>query len=226
MGRKKLNAFEFNGENLVGNEFGRLTVILFSTKKRHPSGKTTAFWICRCKCRKEIEVSGDHLRSGHTISCGCFSSEKTIERNSIHGRSKTILYQKWKGMKSRCQNPNNRSYKNYGARGINVSKRWSNFMNYFNDMGPSFRKGLSIERKDNNGNYEPSNCRWATAKEQANNTRKNRHILMDGKKIRVGDQLKKINLSYVSFLVRIKKGMTELQALTFPKRKRNWRLFA
>lgn len=156
---------------MVGRRFGRLTVIAEGQKK----GKSTnRHWICRCDCGSITKpICAASLRGGRTKSCGCIHSELLVARNTIHGKCRTKLHGVWNGMKQRCLNPNNRKYKDYGGRGITVCEEWLNSFDAFYEwaIASGYAESLSIDRVDVNGNYEPSNCRWATAMEQRHNRR-------------------------------------------------------
>lgn len=153
---------------LSGQRFTKLTVL-----RRVGSANGKSLWLCRCDCGTEKEIRAGTLMNGYAKSCGCLKSAVTTARNLTHGKTKTRAFGIWMKMKARCENPNEPGFRNYGGRGIKVCERWRTFENFLNDMG-SPPDGLSLDRFPNNdGNYEPSNCRWATRAEQASNTRRN-----------------------------------------------------
>ena len=125
----------------------------------------------RCSCGNEFEAVISAVNSGVIKSCGCYRISRIIEANSTHGMAYHPLYGTWKGMKARCYNKKAKGYKNYGGRGIKVCDRWLDINNFIEDMYPSYQEDLSLDRIDVNGNYEPTNCRWADACTQAQNSR-------------------------------------------------------
>ena len=160
-------------EDLTGRKFGRLIVI-----KRDITSRRTK-WICKCECGNIKSVYACHLKDGSSTSCGCFQKEKAKQSNSKHGYTKTSLHNRWKTMKQRCCNKNDKNYKNYGGRGITVCDEWKDVNNFFEwAIANGYQENLEIDRIDNNKGYFPENCRWATRQEQMNNTRKTHNIFI------------------------------------------------
>jgi hypothetical protein len=146
--------------NLVGERFSHLTVIGAA-----PGDGVQSFWYCKCDCGNTIVRAGGDLRKNRNKyqACGCYiGSNKRLNRR---------LYEVWKGIRARCNNPNHTSYNNYGGRGIAVCGRWDDFKLFLADVESGYKPGLHLDRIDNNGNYEPSNCRWVTQKENGRKTR-------------------------------------------------------
>lgn len=166
---------------MIGQQFGRLIVIEKAGKGRDRH----ILWKCKCECGAEVIVQSNHLRSGHTRSCGCLQVEGVSKKNYKHGFSRRQkrfrLYKIWTDMKKRCNNPNHRAFEHYGARGIKVCQEWEDsFMNFFRDMAESHDTHLAkygtrdttLDRIENDSGYSPSNCRWATRKIQSQNRRR------------------------------------------------------
>lgn len=167
--------------DLTAKQFGRLTVLRRGTS---PANDPRAYWVCHCDCGKIKTVSGGHLRSGASTSCGCYAKEQTSLRSKTHGMRNSPEYGAWCGLRGRCHNKQHFAYHRYGGRGITVCKRWlgrNGFANFYKDMGPKPSRKYTIERIDNDGDYEPENCRWATLTEQQRNRSNNRRLTYKGK---------------------------------------------
>ena len=197
--------------NLVGQKFGRLTVekLLGSYKNRH-------YWLCRCDCGGFNDVSTGALKSGNTGSCGCLISEGIIARSTTHGQSRTPLYGMWSRMIQRCEDTNCGDYKYYGARGITVAAEWHDFPTFLKDVGER-PKGLTLDRVRNNEGYGPSNFKWATRQEQANNMRSNVKTYVDGKLLSIKEMAEKAGTSYGTMKARLTRlGYSAEEALNKP----------
>lgn len=207
-----------NGGNhidIIGNRYGRLLVI--DREENDHRGKSR--WRCQCDCGNMVVVVSYSLRSGATRSCGCLSVQTaamTGKERATHGMSRSLIYKIWGSMKSRCENARDRAYIHYGARGISVCERWSNSFEYFyEDVGDPPSGKYSLDRIDNNGNYEPGNVRWANATQQARNRRSNFVIAFNGKTMTATDWGEHLGIRPQTITQRIRRdGWSVEDALT------------
>ena len=176
-------------KDLTGQRFGRLSVI----ERAENSNAGKSRWKCLCDCGNETIVQSAHLISGHTQSCGCLNGQN-------HGMYGSRYYILWIAIKNRCLNPNFKYYKNYGGRGITICDEWRNdfksFYDYVSQLEHFGEEGLTLDRINNNGNYEPDNLRWADKKTQSENKRTNIIVEYDGKKITLKESSKKSGINY------------------------------
>ncbi len=193
--------------DIAGKKYGRISVI----KKTGTSSNGKVLWECQCDCGKIIFCDGTRLKSGHTSSCGCLKRDymknpvAAISHGNSRGGKRSREYTAWKNMRNRCQNPNVNCYHNYGGRGISVCDRWNNsFELFLSDMGKC-PPGYSIERKENNGNYEPLNCHWASGTVQARNRRTNVWIEFSAGRITIVDAAIALSVKYNWLYWQIKK---------------------
>lgn len=154
----------------IGQRYGRLVVTgeVYAPPKGKSAGRWD--WICKCDCGTEFQVRKGAVKSGHTSSCGCYHSDRIAEKNHRHGQARTYLYWAWQGMFQRCYNPKATWYPDYGGRGITVCDEWRDFERFAADMGERPTPMHSLDRRDNDAGYSPGNCRWATRRQQMNNT--------------------------------------------------------
>lgn len=203
--------------DITGQKFGRLKVLNYEGR----NAQRIQFWKCKCNCGNETIVRSSNLKSGTTKSCGCLKSDIATKRNienATHGKSKERIYNVWAGMKSRCNYEKDDSYAHYGGRGIKVCEEWDNSFQNFNQwaMRNGYEDHLSIDRIDNDGDYEPINCRWATDLEQHNNRSDNRHITYKGETLTIADMARKHKMKYNILFRRIKRGWSVERAIEQP----------
>ena len=206
-------------KSVIGKKFNRLTVIgEYSKNKR-------VIRHCLCDCGNETDVTLDKLVRGHTKSCGCLAKEVVGNQFRTHGMSKTRLFGIYTKMVRRCYVPEESCFKFYGAKGIKICDEWRNDRTKFFDWALSngYHDDLSIDRINVYGDYEPSNCRWATAKEQTRNKRNNRYLTYQGKKQIISDWARELNINPTTLQNRLKRGWSVEKALSHPvhKEKRN-----
>lgn len=201
-------------DDLTGKRFGRLVVIERAGNSKNGRNST---WRCKCDCGRETTVIGTLLRNGHTQSCGCYGKSRLGENNYKHGKKNKRLYGVWCNMRQRCNDENFVGYKYYGGRGITVCEEWQEYLPFHDwAMGNGYREGLSIDRIDVDGNYCPENCRWATTKEQNNNTRANHRLSYNGETHTMSEWAEITGINMQTLWQRIKRGWTTEKALTTP----------
>lgn len=161
-----MNYKERKIKDTIGQKFGRLTLIKLS----HRDTRYRQYWLCKCECGNEKIIEKGNLKTGSIKSCGCLKKELSNKRAYKHGLARTTEYHIWASMKQRCLNKKTEHYNRYGGRGVKVCKRWLKFENFHEDMGKRPSSKYSLDRINNDGNYCKRNCRWATSKEQMNNT--------------------------------------------------------
>lgn len=206
-------------KDIKGSKYYRLLVMRFVGHK--PIGGVNKLaWECLCECGNKIICIGDAIKSGNTKSCGCLKSETTINRCTKHGLTrrgkKAPEHNIWNHMKRRCLNPTNKAYKDYGGRGIKICEKWLNFENFYRDMGPRPSSKHSIERVNNDGNYEPDNCLWILKSDQNKNQRSNLIINYQGETKILSEWAKSLNLKYMFLyhrLIRKKQSMEQVLGL-------------
>lgn len=179
--------------DLSNQKFGNLLVV-----KKSYSKNNKVYWECLCDCGKTTFCTTSNLRCNKIKSCGCLKTLYITQRNIKHNQRNTKLYDIWKAIKQRCLNSNHKSYHNYGGRGIKIFKDWQNNYNSFYEwsMKNGYKEGLTIDRIDVNGNYEPSNCRWTTRLIQCNNTRYNRFITINNETKTLAEWCRFYKISY------------------------------
>lgn len=192
--------------DLTSKRFGRLLVL----EKCGHIGKYIA-WKCKCDCGNETVVSVNNLQNGSTNSCGCFARELSSARRKTHGLTNTALHKTWRNIKTRCYNPNCQKYKNYGGKGILMCDEWLNDFNSFYEWSikNGWKDGLTIDRIDVDGNYEPSNCRWVDWETQQRNKSNNIYVEFDGKKVCLKEYAELKGISYDKVRYDYKKNIVE-----------------
>lgn len=204
-----------------GQRFERLTVIDGDRIRSYPNGRRIRSCLVRCDCGVEREVLITHLFRGAVRSCGCLLSDHLVERNTRHGLPIDRLYWIWAGMRERCEKTRSTAWANYGGRGIIVCQEWQAYAAFHAwAMANGYSDTLSIDRINNDGNYEPSNCRWATPAEQSRNTRQNRLVTCWGETKVLSDWAKdpRCHLQRQTIAWRLSQGWPTELALTKPTR--------
>lgn len=184
-------------KNLIGQSFGRLTVIAEGKTRESDNKRKRYYWLCQCSCGSQPkEINQNSLLSGEIISCGCYHSEHNHEYGFKHGMSHTRIYTIWSGMIQRCCNPNAKNYPRYGGRGVTVCGEWKEFKKFYEWSKISgYSDNLTIERLDNNGNYCPENCTWITKQKQMRNTRRNHYIKYNDEELTLTEWARKFDMN-------------------------------
>lgn len=196
--------------NLEGNRYGKLTVVRFSDVVNG-----TGTWLCKCDCGNEIISKGWLLKKGAIKSCGCYRRDLGKHKNRTHGLSNFRPYYVWKDMKRRCYDKTRPEYKNYGGRGIKICTEWLNSVEKFCEWArkSGYKKGLTIERVNNNMDYCPENCKWVSMKEQLNNNRRNNFLKINGITKTISQWSQKTGIKYDTLWSRVNKGYSDVDLI-------------
>lgn len=201
-------------KDLTARKFGRLTVIEFS---HLTMPRRDACWKCLCFCGTTTIVQANNLSAGHTVSCGCWLKEKRLKHGHSKGGVLSPEYRCWRSLRNRCLNKNDHGYSRYGGRGISVCARWRHsFPNFLADMGRKPSPEYSIDRIDNDGPYQKSNCRWALRVTQARNRRNNRKLEFRGECLCISEWAERFGSRYQRIAARLQRGWSIEKAITCP----------
>ena len=206
--------------SLVGQTVGRLEVLERVPNPRangpSPNAKWCVAYRCRCECGKELVVEKGNLKTGNTISCGCYHSEVTSLQNPNYKKSFPAEYRAWGAMRNRCNNPNNAEYARYGGRGLCVDPAWDDFLIFLMEIGPRPGAEYSVDRIDNSLGYQPGNVRWASKVEQCSNTRRNVYLTFNGRTETVSEWARITGITVYALNARLKRNWSVEKALTRP----------
>lgn len=204
--------------NVTGKTFGKLRVLGDAPVKQFKCGARQRRIVCECSCGEVKTLILSSVVNGVTRSCGCLSRE--MPNGKTHGKSNSRVYHSWYGMRTRCNNKNSVSYRDYGGRGIKVCKRWYKFENFYADMGdPPI--GHTLDRIDNDGHYEPKNCRWSTVAQQNQNQRSNTRVTIDSQTLCLKLWLEKLGVKGYRVRYLMQKGYSPKNALLYLTQPRN-----
>ena len=195
--------------DLTGNKYGYWTVLRRVSNNQRGSAR----WLCECECGKQRILTTSALSKGYSRSCGCHKNDY----NRTHGGKGTRLYEIWRHMRYRCENPNNQAYEHYGARGITVCNEWHDFASFRKwAEANGYDDSKSIDRIDVNGNYTPDNCRWVDSKTQMNNRRNTPHYEYNGQTLTISEWSQKLGIPRSTILNRLKRGWEFERAILTP----------